>query len=72
LLARRLCHKAEPPLVLKEEAVCQQKATRIERDATDDIGIKKEAQFYDFIQAAAAHTGGQLNYAILAADVEIY
>jgi predicted AAA+ superfamily ATPase len=45
--------------------------TYIERDAADDIGVRNEVQFYDFIRAVASRTGGQLNYSNLASDVEI-
>ncbi|MDR1196356.1 MAG: ATP-binding protein [Endomicrobium sp.] len=45
--------------------------TYIERDISDDIGIKNELQYYDFIRAAASRTGGLLNYSNLSADVDI-
>ncbi|MDR3000345.1 MAG: ATP-binding protein [Fibromonadaceae bacterium] len=45
--------------------------TYIERDARDDLGLKNELKYYDFIRAVAARTGNLLNYANLANDVDI-
>jgi len=45
--------------------------TYIERDARDDLGLKNELKYYDFIRATAARTGNLLNYANLASDVDI-
>jgi predicted AAA+ superfamily ATPase len=45
--------------------------TYIERDVRDDLGLKNELKYYDFIRAVAARTGNLLNYANLANDVDI-
>jgi len=45
--------------------------TYIERDARDDLGLKNEMKYYDFIRAVAARTGNLLNFANLANDVDI-
>jgi predicted AAA+ superfamily ATPase len=45
--------------------------TYIERDVKDIANVGSEVAFYNFLRAAAAHTGQLLNYSKLARDVDI-